>query len=81
MKQALIKSSIPGNPSEVSGVNRRSFLTKASVGALALLPFSALADGSRDHEDGKAIRPEAGGARDHYPLDSIWRAQCRMIPT
>lgn len=52
MKQVLNNSSIPRNPSEVSGVNRRSFLTKASVGALALLPFSALADGSRDHDDG-----------------------------
>jgi hypothetical protein len=50
MKQFLKKSSIPASSSEISGVNRRSFLTKASVGALALLPFSALADGSRDHD-------------------------------
>jgi len=56
MKQIFKKSSIPFDPSEVSGVSRRSFLTRASVGALALSPLSALANGSQDDDDNDQCR-------------------------
>src|SRR5215469_6607810 len=45
MKQSIKKSSISADPSEIQGVNRRSFLTRASAaGAIVLSPFSALAN-------------------------------------
>jgi hypothetical protein len=81
MKQALIKSSIPSNPSEVSGVNRRSFLTKASVGALALLPFSALADGSRDHDDGNDFDHRHAKERDTAILIAAEIAEALAVTT
>jgi hypothetical protein len=52
MKQTIKKSSISADPSEVPRVNRRSFLTRASVvGAIALSPFSALANARGDDDD------------------------------
>ena len=52
MKQTIKKSSISADPSEVPRVSRRSFLTRASVaGAVALSPFSALANAPGDEGD------------------------------
>jgi hypothetical protein len=53
MKQTTRNSTTSAALSEVSGLSRRSFLTKASVaGAIALSPLSALANGGwNDHED------------------------------
>jgi hypothetical protein len=53
MKQTIMKSSISADPSEVPGVSRRSFLTRASVaGAIALSPFPALANARGDDGNG-----------------------------
>ena len=53
MKQTTRNSTTSAVRGKVPGLSRRSFLTKASVaGAIALSPFSALANGERnDHED------------------------------
>jgi hypothetical protein len=52
MKETMKRSSTSADPSEVPGVSRRSFLTRASVaGAIALAPFSALANSGQDDDD------------------------------
>jgi hypothetical protein len=52
MKQTTTKSTTPAEPAEVSGFSRRSFLTRASVaGAIALSPFSALANAGQNNDD------------------------------
>jgi hypothetical protein len=52
MKQTTTKSTTPAEPGEVSGFSRRSFLTRASVaGAIALSPFSALANAGHNNDD------------------------------
>jgi hypothetical protein len=52
MKQTIKKSFTPADPTEVPGVSRRSFLTRASVaGAIALSPFSALANAGGNADD------------------------------
>jgi hypothetical protein len=53
MKQTTRSSSNLPLPTDGSGLSRRSFLTKASVaGAIAMAPFSVLANGVRnDHQD------------------------------
>jgi hypothetical protein len=81
MKQVLDKSSIPAIPGEVSGVNRRSFLTKASVGALALLPFAALADGSRDHDDSNDCDHRHAKERDTAILIAAEIAEALAVTT
>jgi len=81
MKQVLDKSSIPAIPSEVSGVNRRSFLTKASVGALALLPFAARADGSRDHDDSNDCDHRHAKERDTAILIAAEIAEALAVTT
>jgi Ferritin-like domain len=48
MKQPVSKSFTPTDPSEVPSVSRRSFLARASVGAIALSPFSALASATQN---------------------------------
>jgi hypothetical protein len=57
MKQTIKKSSISTDLSEVPRVNRRSFLTRASVvGAIALSPFSALANARGDDDDNGPLK-------------------------
>jgi hypothetical protein len=51
MNQATKKSSISTIPNNSSGVNRRAFLTRATVGALALSPLAALASAGQDDQD------------------------------
>jgi hypothetical protein len=58
MNQTIKKSSIAADSDKLPGVSRRSFLTRASAaGALALSPFSALANaGENDQEDDARLR-------------------------
>src|SRR5262249_11676897 len=57
MKQTIKKSSISADPSEVLGINRRSFLTRASVaGAIVMSPFSALANARGNDDDNGALK-------------------------
>jgi Ferritin-like domain len=58
MNQTIKKSSIAADPGELPGVSRRSFLTRASVaGAIALAPFSALANaGGNEQEDDSGLK-------------------------
>lgn len=52
MKETIKKPFTSADPDEVPGVNRRSFLTRASVaGAIALSPFFALANAVGNEED------------------------------
>ena len=57
MKHTIKKSSISADPSEVLGINRRSFLTRASVaGAIVMSPFSALANARGNDDDNGALK-------------------------
>jgi hypothetical protein len=58
MKETNYKSFSLAEPGEVPGVNRRSFLTRASVaGAIALSPFFALANAvGNDQDDDKQLK-------------------------
>jgi hypothetical protein len=81
MKQTIKKSSIPTNPSELSGVSRRSFLTKAAVGAIALSPLPAFATGSRDDASTNGSNPNGLRKSDKAILVAAEIAEALAVTT
>jgi hypothetical protein len=81
MKQNFRKPSNPADPSEISGVNRRSFLTKASIGAIALLPFSALANESPDRDENDNCDRRQAKERDTAILIAAEIAEALAVTT
>jgi ferritin-like protein len=81
MKQTIKKSSIPTDLSDVSGVSRRAFLTKASVGAIALSPFAAFAAGSRDDASTNGSNPNGLRKSDKAILVAAEIAEALAVTT
>jgi Ferritin-like domain len=81
MKQTIKKSFMPTNPSEFSGVSRRSFLTKAAVGAIALSPFPVFATGSRDDASTNGSNPNGLRKSDKAILVAAEIAEALAVTT
>jgi Ferritin-like domain len=81
MKQTIEKSSIPTDLSEVSGVSRRSFLTRASVGAIALSPFAVFATENRDDASTNGSNPNGLRKRDKAILVAAEIAEALAVTT
>ncbi len=81
MKQTIKKSYIPADLSEVSSVSRRSFLTKASIGAIALSPFAAFATGSRDDASTNGSNPNGLRKSDKAILVAAEIAEALAVTT
>jgi hypothetical protein len=81
MKQPIKKLSIATDPSEVSGVSRRSFLTKASIGAIALSPLAVFATENRDDASTNGKNPNGLRKSDKAILVAAEIAEALAVTT
>jgi hypothetical protein len=81
MKQFIENSSMPTDPSEVSGVSRRSFLTKASIGAIVLSPFAVLATENREDASASGRNPNGLRKSDKAILVAAQIAEALAVTT